>query len=140
VAVAGALGLIFVTALCAWVVFREPWEVTARRNHRRDWRRLIREQRAAEADRQGPPVAVAADGVAEIDSPSELEAFVRACDGDVQLDLSEVEAIDTVGLCALLHAQRVLESQGHRLVLTGLDARRRRVFAASHLDDVITVA
>ena len=131
--------MILVMAVCSWVVFREPWEVSARRAHRRAWRALMKEQRS-EAASSVDHAGVAADGIVEINSPSELGAFVRSCPGDVHLDLSEVETIDTVGFCALLDAQRLVEANGNRLVLTGLDARRRRVFEAAHLDDVLTVA
>ena len=44
-----------------------------------------------------------------------LFAAVRAHDGDVSLDLSEVSEFDTAGLQLVLMARRLAEAKGHRL-------------------------
>jgi anti-anti-sigma factor len=44
-----------------------------------------------------------------------LFAAVRAHDGDVSLDLSEVSEFDTTGLQLVLMARRLAEANGHRL-------------------------
>lgn len=46
-----------------------------------------------------------------------LFAAVRAHNGDVNLDLSEVTEFDTAGLQLVLMARRLAEANGHRLDL-----------------------
>lgn len=63
---------------------------------------------------------------------------VLACPHDrVQVDLAELEFIDSTGLSALLVARRELDSGGRRLELLGAAGATRQLFEAVGLADVL---
>jgi anti-sigma B factor antagonist len=68
-----------------------------------------------------------------------LSAMQDAADGDVVVDLSELEVIDAAGLGMLAAAHVRGERSGHRLVLRGCSKDLRRVLAVTRLNRVLHV-
>jgi anti-anti-sigma factor len=60
-------------------------------------------------------------------------ALLERCDGDVFVDVSQVESVDMTTLKMLAVANRAAERAGHRVVLRGGSPGLRRLLHLSHL-------
>jgi anti-anti-sigma factor len=60
-------------------------------------------------------------------------ALLERCDGDVFVDVSQVESVDMTTLKMLAVANRAAERGGHRVVLRGGSPGLRRLLHLSHL-------
>jgi anti-anti-sigma factor len=69
----------------------------------------------------------------------ELQSEALATDGDVRVDSSGLEFIDSSGLHALVRAHRRLEPDGRRLVLQDPSDFLRRVIEINGLADILVV-
>ena len=82
---------------------------------------------------------------ADIDVRSTMEVrnavyeLLSSYDGDVAIDLSEVESIDVTALKMLAVATRQAVRDGHHLTLRGCSPPVRRMLLLSHLNRVVEV-
>ncbi len=86
--------------------------------------------------------SLAANGVVDAHTASELQERLRGVglDGDVTLDLSGVDFIDSSGLRALVTAHQELESSDHKLVLSGTSDAVDRLFDITGLREHLHIA
>jgi anti-sigma B factor antagonist len=75
--------------------------------------------------------------VAEVRSA--LVAAIACGDGDLVVDLAEVQLIDASGLGVLVGAHRLARRSERRLVLRRVPSRVERLLAITHLNRVLTV-
>jgi anti-anti-sigma factor len=68
-----------------------------------------------------------------------LDNLVEWCVGDAVIDCTGVTFIDSIGVGALVDAQRRLSEQGRRLCVVGLTATPRRVVSSMGLIDFLFV-
>ncbi|MEV7005979.1 STAS domain-containing protein [Streptosporangium sp. NPDC051022] len=68
-----------------------------------------------------------------------LHDAVDSGDGDLIVDLSELEMIDATGLGVLVGTHRRALTEGRRLVLRGVPPRVMRVLAVTRLNRVLVV-
>jgi anti-sigma B factor antagonist len=68
-----------------------------------------------------------------------LDDIVRRCDGDVVLDLTDTDFIDSLGLHALLTVQRRLMRRGRALAVVCGPGPARRAIELARLTDALNV-
>jgi len=68
-----------------------------------------------------------------------LEAVIDASTGEVTLDVTEVQFLDSTGLIVLVTAHRRLGAAGRRLIVRNPSAQLDRVFELSGVADVLEV-
>ncbi len=71
---------------------------------------------------------------------SALHRAIEQAPGDVDVDMSEVELVDVIGLGLLAGAHARLARRGHQLVLHSPPPHLRRTLAVTRLGRVLTVA
>jgi anti-anti-sigma factor len=69
----------------------------------------------------------------------ELQSEVLATDGDVRIDSSGLDFIDSSGMLALVRAHRQLEPDGRRLVLHDPSDFVRRVIEINGLTNILVI-
>jgi anti-sigma B factor antagonist len=79
------------------------------------------------------------DGTSASEIRERLHTAIAHDDGDVVLDVTDVEWLDVTGLGVLVDAHRRLRSQGRRLVLRGCAPRLRRALAVTRLSRVMAI-
>ena len=72
-------------------------------------------------------------------APALGECLVRFSDGDVTVDLSAVDFIDSSGLNALVTSHNQIERRGSRLVLRGTSSVTQRLLEITGLDEVLNL-
>jgi anti-anti-sigma factor len=85
---------------------------------------------------------IALHGELDIASASTLDAaleLVSDTAGDLMLDLTDLDHIDSIGLTCLVKVHTRLEASGGRLVLRGPTRTVRRVLTVSGLDRVFLI-
>ena len=85
--------------------------------------------------RDGPALLLAGDFDVRstMDVRNAVYDLLSSYDGDVVVDLSEVESVDTTALKMLAVATRHALRDGHHLVLRGCSPPVRRMLLLSHL-------
>jgi len=68
-----------------------------------------------------------------------LHTAALACDGNLIVDVTDVELIDAAGLGVLAAAHRRIESEGRHLVLRGCSPSLRRILSVTRLTRVLHV-
>lgn len=68
-----------------------------------------------------------------------LHAAIDAGDGDLVVDLSEVDLVDATGLGVLVGADRRAKLAGRRVVLRDVRPRLLRILRATRLHRVLTI-
>lgn len=69
-----------------------------------------------------------------------LTSLLEATEGDVVLDVSDLDSLDVTGLAVLVAAHRRALRQGRRLVLTGVAPSLARLLAVTRLHRVLVVS
>lgn len=86
--------------------------------------------------------ALAASGV--VDAHTAAQLLVELQDlgggGDITLDLSQVEFIDSSGLRTLVTSHQELEADGHKLVLSGISDAVDRLFEITGLREHLHIS
>ncbi len=80
------------------------------------------------------------DMVTAIDFEQDLGRLLAGGDGDVVLDLSQLDFIDSAGLGVLMGALRRLQEQDRRLALVIVQRRVMRTFIVTGLELVLPIA
>lgn len=77
----------------------------------------------------------------EIDAHSAptLDAAVRRAPGDVEIDLSAVDFVDSSGLRVLIETHQLLAARGDTLTLTGPSPAVKRMFELSAVDGYLNI-
>jgi anti-sigma B factor antagonist len=73
------------------------------------------------------------------DVRQELNDLIDTCDGDVVVDLAELDAVDATGLGVLVAAHRRVERQGRHLVLRHPLPPVVRILAVTRLSRILHV-
>ncbi len=86
--------------------------------------------------------SLGAVGVVDAHTASQLLERLRAegLDGDISLNLSGVDFIDSSGLRTLVTSHQELERNGHKLVLTGVSEAVDRLFDITGLREHLHIA
>jgi anti-anti-sigma factor len=74
-----------------------------------------------------------------VDLCKQLEQFKGDGCGEVIVDLSEVDEVDSCGLGGLLYSHRILEKNGLTLVLACAQSHIRSLFADCNFDHAVRV-
>ena len=86
---------------------------------------------------------VALSGRLDVHSVSDVRAVLHAAidagDGDLVVDLSEVDLVDATGLGVLVGADRRAKLAGRRVVLRDVRPRLLRILRATRLHRVLTI-
>ncbi|MBY6185528.1 STAS domain-containing protein [Marinobacter hydrocarbonoclasticus] len=69
----------------------------------------------------------------------EFDSMLRCEEGDVCLDLSAVDFIDSSGVGAIIHLFKRLKSQGRDLELSGVSGQPRRILLMLRVDRAISM-
>jgi anti-sigma B factor antagonist len=88
----------------------------------------------------GPSLAI--EGEIDVYTAPQLrEKLLPLCatEQTVSVDLSQVKYIDSTGLGVLIGAYKAQRSAGGKLVLSGINARLRRLFRITGLDEVMEI-
>jgi anti-anti-sigma factor len=67
----------------------------------------------------------------------ELLLLVNATNDDLVLDCTDLAFIDSVGISAVIHVQRLMEIQGRRFRIENLHGMARRAFDILGLTDMV---
>lgn len=86
--------------------------------------------------------SLSASGVIDAHTADDLAAALdsQGLDGDVHLDLTGIEFIDSSGLRALVVSHQALDGAGRRLVLSGVSEAAERLFEITGLRDHLHIA
>lgn len=79
------------------------------------------------------------DGTSVSEARQRLHTAIATTDGDVVLDVTNVEWVDVTALAVLVDAHRRLRSQSRRLVLRGCGPRVRRALAVTRLSRILAI-
>jgi anti-sigma B factor antagonist len=79
------------------------------------------------------------DGTSVSEARQRLHTAIAASDGDIVLDITDVEWVDVTALGVLVDGHRRLRSQGRRLVLRGCSPRVRRALAVTRLSRIMAI-
>jgi len=69
-----------------------------------------------------------------------LIIVIREKTTDLIVDFSDVDVITASNISALLKIRKLLENEGHRLILSGLNSRIRSVFITTELHQIFEFA
>ena len=70
----------------------------------------------------------------------QLITVIRERTTNVVVDFSEVGIITASNISALLKLRKLLENEGHRLILSGLNSRIRSIFVTTKLHQIFEFA
>lgn len=79
------------------------------------------------------------DGTSVSEAREQLHTAIATTDGDIVLDITDVEWVDVTALAVLVDGHRRLRSQDRRLVLRGCGPRVRRALAVTRLSRVMAI-
>lgn len=65
-----------------------------------------------------------------------LASFVEQSRGDVFLDLSDLEYIDSSGLAALIEGRKMLKGKGRRITITAVSHQVRKLFELTQIGEL----
>jgi len=68
---------------------------------------------------------------------NKLLVLVNATNDDLVLDCTDLEFIDSMGISAVMHVQRLLEIQGRGFRMENLDGLARRPFEILGLTEIV---
>lgn len=93
----------------------------------------------ADEDRMTIQVTGEFDAVAAQNMRGQLERIAATWDGDIDLDLSMVDFIDSSGIGAIVFLGKRLRERDRRIALLGVSGQPREVIQMLRIDRLITV-
>ncbi len=106
-------------------------------------KKTVRGLRIATADVEGQPVVRVSGEVDLRTSPQLREALLNVLESRPRrliVDLAEVRYMDSSGVGTMVEIKRLIERNGGRIVLAGLQPRVRSVFEVTQLDRFFEIA
>jgi anti-sigma B factor antagonist len=80
---------------------------------------------------------VVVEGELDMATAPELESYLKPLEGDVRVDCTGLDFLDSRGISLFVDTHRRLAESGGRLVLANLTPNCRRVIEIMKLDDVL---
>ncbi len=96
------------------------------------------EQLSIGVERDGDPIVVRVSGELDLTNASDLEQVLSDIDGDVVVDLSELQFMDAQGLAVLAGADRRVRRRGAQLSIVHASSLAQRMFRVTGLEHLLS--